>query len=105
MLFIICGADNENHDNVIVVELKQLDKVEKVADEMLHSVKAYTGGAVRMVFPSIISSLFIYCKCDCVNECCDVRAADLKSGNTKSCGCYQKESRGKSSLEDLTGLR
>ena len=45
-----------------------------------------------------------HCKCDCRNEC-DVRAADLKSGNTKSCGCYQKKSRGKSSLEDLTGLR
>ena len=48
-LSVICGADKDNHDNVIVVELKQWDKVEKVADEMLHSVKAYTGGAVRMV--------------------------------------------------------
>lgn len=47
--FIICGADKDNHDNVIVIELKQWDKVEKVADEMLHSVKAYTGGAIRMV--------------------------------------------------------
>ena len=53
----------------------------------------------------MIISVSIYCKWDCVNACCDVRAADLKSGNTKSCGCYQKESRGKSSLEDLTGLR
>ena len=47
--FMICGADYHNRDNVIVVELKQWDKVEKIDDEMLHSVKAYTGGAVRMV--------------------------------------------------------
>ena len=53
----------------------------------------------------MLISVSIYCKWDFGNECCDVRAADLKSGNTKSCGCYQKESRGKSSLEDLTGLR
>jgi len=47
--FIIFGADTNTKNNVIVVELKQWDKVEKVDDEMLHSVKAYTGGAVRMV--------------------------------------------------------
>lgn len=47
--FIIAGADSNNKDNVIIVELKQWERVEKVADEMLHSVKAFTGGAVRMV--------------------------------------------------------
>ncbi len=47
--FLICGADALNHNNVIVVELKQWDKVEKIDNEMLHSVRAYTGGAVRMV--------------------------------------------------------
>lgn len=47
--FIIAGADSNNKDNVIIVELKQWEKVEKVADEMLHSVRAFTGGAVRMV--------------------------------------------------------
>ena len=47
--FIISGADNENKDNVIVVELKQWEKVEKIDNEMLHSVKAFTGGANRMV--------------------------------------------------------
>ena len=44
--FIIAGADSNNKDNVIIVELKQW---EKVADEMLHSVRVFTGGAVRMV--------------------------------------------------------
>ena len=43
-----------------------------------------------------------HCKCDCGNEC-DIRAADLKTGNTRSCGCFQQSSRGKSTFEDLTG--
>ena len=30
------------------------------------------------------------CKCDCGNEI-EVRSDNLKSGNTKSCGCYQKD--------------
>lgn len=30
------------------------------------------------------------CKCDCGNDVV-VRVADLKNGNTKSCGCYQRE--------------
>lgn len=47
--FIIAGADNHDKNNIIIVELKQWDKVEKVADEMLHSVKAFTGGANRIV--------------------------------------------------------
>lgn len=47
--FIIAGADNNNKNNVIVVELKQWEKVEKIDDEMLHSVKAFIGGANRMV--------------------------------------------------------
>ena len=36
------------------------------------------------------------CRCDCGNEII-VRAGDLKSGNTKSCGCVKKN--------DLTGRR
>ena len=47
--FIITGADSNNKNNVVVVELKQWDKAEKVDDEMLHSVKAFTGGANRIV--------------------------------------------------------
>lgn len=47
--FIIAGADSNNHNNVVVVELKQWEKAEIVADEMKHSVKAFTGGANRIV--------------------------------------------------------
>ena len=47
--FIIAGSDESNKNNVIIVELKQWEKVEKIDDEMLHSVKAFTGGAERMV--------------------------------------------------------
>ncbi len=31
------------------------------------------------------------CKCDCGNEA-EVNASDLKTGNTKSCGCFDVES-------------
>ena len=47
--FIITGADNNNQNNIVVVELKQWEKAEKVDDEMHHSVKAFTGGGNRMV--------------------------------------------------------
>lgn len=47
--FIIAGANDNDKNNVIIVELKQWEKVEKIDDEMLHSVKAFTGGANRMV--------------------------------------------------------
>lgn len=47
--FMIAGADDSDKNNVVIVELKQWTKVEKVDDIMLHSVKAFTGGANRMV--------------------------------------------------------
>lgn len=45
-----------------------------------------------------------HCQCECGKEC-DVRANDLKSGNTTSCGCFQQEARGKKNFEDLIGKR
>ena len=47
--FMIAGADSANTNNVVVVELKQWSKAEKVDDIMRHSVRAYTGGANRIV--------------------------------------------------------
>lgn len=47
--FIISGADSNNSNNVVIVELKQWDKAEKVDDDMRCSVKAFTGGANRIV--------------------------------------------------------
>ena len=47
--FMIAGADKNNKDNVVVVELKQWDKAEKVDDLMRHTVRVYTGGGNRMV--------------------------------------------------------
>lgn len=47
------------------------------------------------------------CKCKCVNEVL-VLGKYLRSGNTKSCGCYQKERATESNLKrgsDLTGRR
>ncbi|MCD8225270.1 MAG: hypothetical protein LUC99_10585 [Clostridiales bacterium] len=43
------------------------------------------------------------CVCDCGNECV-VQANHLKSGHTKSCGCYRREISRKKKL-DLTGQR
>ena len=47
--FMIAGADKNDKDNVVVIELKQWEKAEKVDDIMKHSVRAFTGGAERMV--------------------------------------------------------
>ncbi len=47
--FMIGGSDSQGNGNVVVVELKQWEKAEKVDDIMLHSVRAFTGGANRIV--------------------------------------------------------
>lgn len=47
--FIIAGADKEDKDNVVVIELKQWQKAEKVDNEMQHSVRTFTGRAERIV--------------------------------------------------------
>ncbi len=47
--FIISGADKNGNDNVVVIELKQWQKAEKIDDEMLHSVRTYTGHNYRDV--------------------------------------------------------
>ena len=60
--------------------------------------------AKDIVQPSGQHRVVWHCICDCGKEC-DVRAADLFSGNTTSCGCRQQESRGKNKFVDLTGRR
>ena len=47
--FMIAGADQNDRSNVVIVELKQWDKAEKVDDIMQHSVRAFTGGGYRIV--------------------------------------------------------
>jgi len=47
--FMLAGADRNDKSNVVVVELKQWDKAEKVDDIMQHSVRAFTGGGKRIV--------------------------------------------------------
>ena len=46
---MIAGADKNDRSNVVIVELKQWDKAEKVDDVMQHSVRAFTGGGYRIV--------------------------------------------------------
>ena len=42
------------------------------------------------------------CKCKCGNIIC-ISGVALRSGHTKSCGCYQKEQTSKVSIKDITG--
>lgn len=44
------------------------------------------------------------CKCDCGSEV-DATSANLKNGNVRSCGCFQREFSSKRHLIDLTGKR
>ena len=47
--FIIIGADADNHDNIIIVELKQWSKAEVVDDDMHYSVRTYVANDNRIV--------------------------------------------------------
>ncbi len=47
--FLILGADKESKDNVIVIELKQWEKAEKIDNISEHSVRSFTGSANRAV--------------------------------------------------------
>ena len=46
--FIISGADRNNHNNVVIIELKQWERAELIDRIMEHSVRTYVGGANRM---------------------------------------------------------
>ena len=50
------------------------------------------------------SSKFWLCNCECGNKII-VNSSLLMSGNTKSCGCLQKELASERSLIDLTGMK
>lgn len=47
--FMIAGVNEDGKNNVIIVELKQWERAEKIDDQMLHSVKTFTGGNNRIV--------------------------------------------------------
>ena len=47
--FIIMGADADNKDNIVIVELKQWSKAEKVDDQMHFSVRTYVANDNRIV--------------------------------------------------------
>ena len=57
--------------------------------------------------PSRNKRTYWKCRCDCGNII-EARADQLKSGNTKSCGCLNNETRsklGKSHIQDISGQR
>ena len=45
-----------------------------------------------------------HCRCDCGNEV-DISSNSLLTGNTKSCGCYQREQTSNANLVDLTNQK
>jgi DUF2075 family protein len=47
--FIIAGADSEGNENIVIVELKQWQKAEMVADDMHYCVKTFVASADRIV--------------------------------------------------------
>ncbi|MDO5329928.1 MAG: DUF2075 domain-containing protein [Bacillota bacterium] len=47
--FIITGSDADNHDNVVIIELKQWTTCQKVSDIEKHTVRAFVGGDQRDV--------------------------------------------------------
>ena len=47
--FLIVGKDKENKENVVIIELKQWEKAQKIDDISHHSVKAFIGGKERTV--------------------------------------------------------
>lgn len=62
-----------------------------------------TYGRLTAIYPLRKNNqIYWHCKCSCGNEV-DVSGKCLQSGNTKSCGCLQKEKASKTSLIDLTG--
>ena len=47
--FIIAGADHAGKDNIVIIELKQWQKAEIVADDMRYCVRTYVANADRIV--------------------------------------------------------
>ena len=47
--FIIAGADNSGKDNIVIVELKQWQKAEVVADDMHYCVRTFVANSDRIV--------------------------------------------------------
>lgn len=47
--FIIAGADNNGNENIVIVELKQWQKAEVVADDMHYCVRTFVASADRIV--------------------------------------------------------
>lgn len=68
-----------------------------------YGILTIVGAAIDL---RVYGQFTVHCICDCGNEI-DVRLDALKSGNTKSCGCLQRESRrtsGTKNAIDLTGM-
>jgi len=70
----------------------------KIAASKLLDLSFQRFGRLQVVGPQVLvnGTYKNPCMCDCGNEVL-VRSADLRNGNTKSCGCLQKEASSKAS--------
>ena len=57
---------------------------------------------IKMVGKDSIGKILWLCQCDCGEECI-IRGNSLRTGNTTSCGCYNKQRTRETNLIDLTG--
>lgn len=56
------------------------------------------------ISPSGVHAVMYHCMCDCGNEV-DINAGSLKSGKTKSCGCFNRDAIRKRSSKNLKGQK
>lgn len=62
-------------------------------------------GRLTVLEQVVIDNVTMYkCKCDCGNTCV-CKAGNLTSGNTRSCGCLEKDILDKKYFQDLTGQK
>lgn len=74
--------------------------------EKLFKEKDITGqrfGKLTVIKKNKITNKW-FCQCDCGNTV-EVIGSNLASGNTKSCGCYQRERASESTFKSLVGQR
>lgn len=97
MLIIKTGGDRAPHNTYYVVQGEYMGRENLVGMKFDHLLVLKRDDTRK-----IIHSYWL-CQCDC-GTICSVAGTHLKTGHTKSCGCYRKRKQVHGWL-DLTGKR